>query len=334
MKRTLALLLSVFLLLGLVGCGQEEPEAEIVETVEIDEPEEIEESEFYTMMQSDARPFGVMIDNDNDRARPQIGLESAYLVYEAIIEGGCSRFFALFKNPDITKIGPIRSARHYFLDYAQENDAIYIHTGWSNKAATEISSRGINNINGLYESIFWRDNTYDSSWHNHYTGLDKAKELAEKKGYRLTTEKHPFTYFPQEQEPTGEDATTLSLAYSSSYKVSFIYNEETGVYDRMINGKPHKSQTGDGLTAENIIVYTVTNVPLNDGINAARQDLLNTGSGEGYYLYGGKAQKITWEKATHDGATVYQLENGDPLVLNPGNTYIELVPASMQYTIE
>ena len=89
-----------------------------------------------------ARPIAVMIDN-NVNARPQAGLNDAYMVYEMIVEGGESRLMALFKGTSLSKIGPIRSSRHYFLDYALENDAIYVHFGWSPQAEKDIKTLGV-----------------------------------------------------------------------------------------------------------------------------------------------------------------------------------------------
>ena len=116
--------------------------------------------------------------------------------------------------------------------------------------------------------------------------------------------------------------------------MSFVYNSETKLYERYVNNKPHMSQTGEGLTAKYIIVYSLTNVPLNDGIYAPRQDLYNVGEGEGYYLSEGKVQKLTWSKPSRDSVTTYTLENGEKLKLNPGNTYVQIAPTSRGYTIE
>ena len=103
------------------------------------------------------RPIAVMIDN-HKQAWPQAGLNKAYLVYEAIVEGGETRLMALFKGVTVDKIGPVRSSRHYFLDYAMENDAIYAHYGWSPQAESDIKQYKINNLNGITESekTFWR----------------------------------------------------------------------------------------------------------------------------------------------------------------------------------
>ena len=96
----------------------------------------------------DQRPIACMIDNHKD-AWPQFSINSAFTVYEIIVEGGETRLMALFQNKDLN-VGPMRSSRHYFLDYALENDAIYAHIGWSPQAQKDIPALGVNNINGLY----------------------------------------------------------------------------------------------------------------------------------------------------------------------------------------
>ncbi|MBR4031031.1 MAG: DUF3048 domain-containing protein [Clostridia bacterium] len=332
MKRFLCFALCFIIICSFSGCGKKDVEITPppVETPEVVEPEI---SEFYTKMQTDFRPIAVMIDNDEASSRPQLGLESAYLVYEIVVEGGATRFLALFNDASLEKVGPVRSSRHYFLDYALENDARYVHAGWSDRAAAEIRSRGINNINGIYETIFWRDNTYNSGWHNLYTGLDKVAELSDKKGYRNTTDKKLLTYHKLDEEFEGTPANTLTLPYANFYKVEFRYNEDKKAYDRYVNGSGHMSQTGDILSAKNIIVYKLSDVPLNDGINATRRDLINVGSGTGYYLSNGVATNIRWEKTGRSNQTKYTLEDGSPLVLNPGNTYIEIFPTWLEFSI-
>ena len=134
------------------------------------------------------RPIAVMIDNHSG-AWPQAGLNKAYLVYEIIVEGGETRLMALFKGQDLDKIGPVRSSRHYFLDYALENDAIYVHHGWSPQAKNDIASLGVDNINGISESSsdFWRVKD-KSAPHNLFTSTDSILKIAERKGYATTSE--------------------------------------------------------------------------------------------------------------------------------------------------
>ena len=135
------------------------------------------------------RPIAVMIDNHSG-AWPQANLNKAYLVYEIIVEGGETRLMAVFKGQDLEKIGPIRSSRHYFLDYALENDAIYVHHGWSPQAQNDISALNVNNINGIQESSnnFWRVKDKKSP-HNMFTSTPSILKIAERKGYATISDK-------------------------------------------------------------------------------------------------------------------------------------------------
>ncbi len=313
-----------------------EPKKEnVVQNIPEDDP-------FYTKMQnSDSRPIAVMIDNDDKRARPQIGLETAYLIYEIIVEGGSTRFMALFNEFDKEKVGPVRSSRHYFIDYAMENDAIYTHCGYSPQAASDLKSFRINNINGVTGtdgSMFWRDYTYDKTWHNLYTSLKKLSAFSkDSKNYKTTTDVKPFKYNNIDTDnyvKSGEDATKIDIPYSPSYTVNYTYDNETKRYLRSINGEEHKSQTGEVLSAKNIIVYRLDNYTLNDGENKGRQNIENIGSGTGYYFTNAKAVKINWSKPSRSAKTTYTFENGEELILNPGNTYIQIMPSYNQMTIQ
>ena len=133
MKRLICLMMALAMLFA-AGCGKKDAKTDtkpVTQEQQEEAPpvkiEELSENEFIQMVNSDTRPVAVMIDNDGESSRPQIALESAYLLYEVTIEAGASRIMALFKDTSVGKIGPIRSSRHYFLDYAMENDAIYTH---------------------------------------------------------------------------------------------------------------------------------------------------------------------------------------------------------------
>lgn len=297
------------------------------------------EMEFYNTMQTDTRPIALMIDNDSKAARPQLGLESAYMVYEIIVEGGSTRFMALFKEHDLEKVGPVRSARHYFLDYALEHDAIYAHAGWSPQAIRDISGYGVENINGILGvdgQIFWRDKTYDKTWHNLYTGLDKLHDMAvSTKKYSDTTDEKHLGYYKEDTELVTESVSnSIRLPYSYMYSVSYEYDPQNKVYKRFVDGLEHMSQTGECLNAKNIIIYKVTNYTLNDGEDKGRQDLKNVGSGTGYYITNGKVIDINWSKPSRNAKTVYTKTDGTNLVLNPGNTYIQIMPMNADIVIE
>ena len=232
---------------GEVETANEEQVAEPV-------PEPKEEIKIFS---GDDRPIAVMIDNHNG-AWPQAGLNDAYMVYEIIVEGGETRLMALFKGKDLEKIGPVRSSRHYFLDYAMENDAIYTHFGWSPKAESDISTYGINNINGITESseIFWRVSD-KAAPHNAVTSTAKILKSANSKGYRTTsTQKSVLNYTSKAVElEDGITASTITIPHSTLQKVVYEYDAENQVYKRFARGKEQKDWTsGDTVTTKNIIV--------------------------------------------------------------------------------
>ena len=129
-----------------------------------------------------------MIDNHED-AWPHAGIQDAYMVYEIIVEGGETRLMALFKGANLEKIGPVRSARHYFIDYAMENDAIYVHFGQSPQAQSDIKKYSINDINGISEdgTTFWRVKDKYAP-HNAVTSSEKLLKSAQNKKYRTTSD--------------------------------------------------------------------------------------------------------------------------------------------------
>lgn len=341
MKKIIASALAVFMLASAVGCNKKHVDDDITPSVDNEVKEEIRENEFYTAMKnSTARPIAVMIDNDADYSGPHAGLENAYLIYEIYVEGGSTRMMALF-NPDLmteeekeTKIGPVRSSRHYFLDFAIENDAIYAHCGFSPQAQSEISSRNVNNINGLYESApFFRYSDYNSSWHNLYTSAEKLEESAKGHGYSLTTD-YKLSYLPNiEKAEDGATAENISIPYLIK-GVSYSYDEDTGLYTRFKKGSEHTMQSGVTLTAQNIVILRMDNYDLNDGTDKGRQNLSDTGSGKGTYISSGKYVDITWKKSDRSASTELYYENGEKVSLNPGVTFIQIVPSSMNVTIE
>ena len=283
------------------------------------------------------RPIAIMIDNHKE-ALPQGGLNDAYIVYEIIVEGGESRLMALFKGANVEKIGPVRSSRHYFLDYALENDAIYVHYGWSPQAQYDISSLKVQNINGITESesSFWRVKD-KSAPHNVATSTEKILSIAERKGYRTTSDaKSVLKYSIDEVElKDGMDAYTVTIPYMSPNVVKYEYNEETKRYQRYSKGIEEKEwATGEAITTKNIIVTFAQNYTLTDSENKGRQGLKNIGELKGYYITNGKAIEITCEKSSRSEKTVYKDLEGNEIDVNDGNTYIQICPIGAKVTFE
>lgn len=283
---------------------------------------------------SKSRPYAVMI-NNNHAAWPQCGIGDAYIVYEIIAEGGITRMMALYKDQDTAKIGSIRSARHYFIDYAEENDAIFVHWGGSPQAYSRLTS--IDSIDGLAleGSVFFRDTSLKRDYeHTGFTSMENVKEYADKKGYTRDTKKDLLLNYSIEEIDMDSienvrTADNVTIKYSDYHSTSYKYDEEKKVYYRSMSGKANVDlETGEQYTAKNIIAYSVENYTLSDGENKGRQEIKNIGTGTGYYITGGKAIPITWEKESHSAQTVYKYENGEELKVNDGNTFIQIYPTS------
>lgn len=281
-------------------------------------------------LSSYSRPIAVMIDNHID-AMPQAGLLEADIVYEIIVEGGETRLMLILQDKDLDKIGPVRSARHYFLDYALENDAIYVHYGWSPQAQEDISDLGVNNINGIYESTssFWRV-TDKYAPHNAVTSTDNILDIAARKGYR--TEKYDndtvLNYVVAEVNlENGQTANTVTIPYSYVNTVKYEYDEDTKEYVRYSRGEKQVDwDSGKTVTTKNIIIEKAKNSTLNDGTSKGRQTIDNIKELDGYYITNGKAIPITCTKTSRSGKTVYKDLEGNEIDVNDGKTFIQICP--------
>lgn len=284
------------------------------------------------------RPIAVMIDNHSG-AWPQANLDKAYMVYEIIVEGGETRLMALFKGQNLDKIGPVRSSRHYFLDYALENDAIYVHHGWSPQAQSDITTLGVNNINGIQESSsnFWRVKD-KSAPHNLFTSTESILKIAERKGYSKTSNKKSvLNYVANEVQlpATAVSATSVTIPHSNLQTVKYEYDEQTKTYKRYARNKLQTDYiTGEPVTTKNIIITMCDNYTLEDKENKGRQGLKNIGTFKGYYITEGKAIEIQCTKNARNEQTVYKDLNGKDIEVNDGNTFVNICPTDAKLVIE
>ena len=305
---------------------------------------------------SNKRPIAVMYDN-NVGNNAHAGLQESYITYEMIVEGGLTRLMAVFKDKDVDLIGPVRSSRHYFQDYALESDAIYTHFGWSTYAEESIKKLGVNNINGLYDSSpFWRDK-FIAAPHNVFTTTDKIYDCAKDKKYDIKTDdwkllnyttdkvnlnkgktktvKNPDTGKKEKVKETDPDLLTaneVKIPYSPSQLRSYEYDADSKMYLRFMNGNAHKDKkSGDQLKYKNILIVKVPNSTLDE---KGRQDLDTVGSGEGYYITNGYALPIEWSKSSKKAKSKYTYKNGKKVKINDGNTFIQITPATSTVTIE
>jgi len=267
------------------------------------------------------RPLAVMIENEYN-SRPQSGLNKADVVYEILAEGGITRFLALFLGSQCEEIGPVRSSRPYFLDYAMEYDSIYVHYGASPQAYTDLKKLKINAIDGIYDSVtFWRDKSRKAP-HNAYTNSEKILSTSEKRAFLKEPDFKTWT-FRENSQPQGEALDEFKLIYSNNYKVTYKYNSEENRYYRYINSKPHTDRnTGEHLSATNIIVQFLNTKVID---NVGRLEIKTVGSGKAYYISNGVVQEVQWEKDSRSGRTRYTVD-GEELYLNPGNIWLQIMP--------
>lgn len=288
-------------------------------------------------MDSNSRPIAVMINNHPEARSLQSGLQDAYLVYEMLVEGGLTRLMAIFKDKEPERIGSVRSARHTFLDYVMENDAIYVHFGWSYVAEEQVPKLGINNINGLYDAGFFRDTSLNVAYeHTAFTSMSRIKEVITNKGYRkTTTSKTLLNYTTDEVDLSKSDkaikADKVNLIFSQGVQNSFIYDSNLKLYRKSVNGVATLDYTTKKqITFKNIIVLKINNWTMSGTI---LQDFDNIGAGDGYYITDNYSIPIKWSKESRSAKTIYKDLDGNEISVNDGNTYIGIVPLNNSFSL-
>lgn len=275
------------------------------------------------------RPTAVMIDNEGERPLPQAGLRQAQIIYEVLTEYRITRYLAFFWGSLPEMAGPVRSSRHYFLDWSMEYDAVYVHYGYSPQAMKDIPKLKIQNINGLvHGDAFWDTDPNPGNWQDSFTSAERVEaQVTSRKLRTEPAQPFPFTYaeafaIPQE----GESAVQVNLTYGKGFAAAYAYDEKTGLYARFRNGEPQMERnTGLQVAPRNILIQVVPSAAI-AGDDKDRINVATVGKGSGWFLTGGKVRTLTWEKKARDAQTTYRLDGGEALVLNPGQTWIQVVP--------
>ena len=325
------LLVLVILLVVITGCKKNEEVKQKIKPKE--EVIKKEEKVDIIDMESNTRPYAFVINDYPEAVSVQSGLDKAYIVYQFPIEGGMSRSLALYKDISDVKLGTIRSARHDYIDYVLENDAIFVHFGWSYTAEKQMKQMGIQNINGLYDSPFWRENPIGlATEHTVYTNISNIIDYNKiTKKYRTTTDVKPSLKYVNEEIQLNkyEDvlvANTVEIPYSNTFKIKYTYNTETKRYDRYFNEKAHVDYfTKKQYDCKNILVILIDWGYVTDHVDAAGSnylDLNNVGTGKGYYITNGYARNIIWTKDSRESQTIYKYLDGTEVEINDGNTWV------------
>ncbi len=297
------------------------------------------------------RPLIVMIENHLD-SRPQSGLSQADIVYEAVAEGGITRFATVYYCKDAQYIGPVRSARVYFIDFASEygSNPLYAHVGGANTpgkadALGKLKTMGWAGSNDLNQfsipfPYFFRD--YErlpnrATEHTMYSSPKKLWEFAAQKRGLTNEDKKGVAWdstFEQWKFKDGEPsqapiAPVISFEFwdNASYAVTWKYSSKTNLYTRYHGTTPHVDKNNNKpLTATNVVVLFMKESSANDGYPGGHLLYGTTGTGKGIVFQDGNAIDITWNKKSQLSRTIFTNKQGKEIELNRGKIWVEIVP--------
>lgn len=270
------------------------------------------------------RPVLVTI-NNHPLARPQSGISDADIVYELLAEGNVTRLLALFQSELPEEIGPVRSARDYFVHMAKGLDAFYVAHGYSPDAQQLLQSNFVDNVNGMqYDgTLFWRSKDRRAP-HNSYISGENILAGAEKTDSTMEMDQaSPFSFHESiEDAKIGDQASTITVSYSADPKFTsnYSYDVLNGTYDRTVNDVVTIDKVNDApVELSNILIFETAHRTID---NEGRQSVdLETG-GKGMLFQAGIVKAIEWENK--DGLLM-PMENGAPAKLVPGKTWIHVV---------
>lgn len=282
----------------------------------------------------------IMMENSPD-ARPQSGLKDAEVVYEAVAEGGITRFLAVYQQKKPQLIGPVRSLRIYYLDWATPYDASIAHVGGSLNALTTVRNGNYRDIDQFFNGGYYWRATDRYAPHNVYTSFEKLDQLNTSKGYQSSKpvglERADVTVAKTDKKQTAKKeaapaaappaATTINLTISGPlYNSSYAYNPATKLYARSQAGAPHLDREAGQITARVVVALRVnmTNV-LEDGY---RESITTSGTGEAVIFQDGQVINATWHKDSQSAQLVFTDANGQPVKLARGTTWISAIPTS------
>ncbi len=276
------------------------------------------------------KPVIAMIDN-SQQARPQQGIQAADIMYECLVEGGITRLMGVWNSqvPDV--IGPVRSTRQYFAAIASEYDPVFCYFGGPKEEAGDLNVYAYMEehhlfqaaLDGMSETLTYYRSSERVAPHNAMLYTEKALE-------RMTFSPTPRTFSFQPAVTYEKAGTKVSLGFGG--QLAYTYDPEKGAYVRSVDGEAYTdSQTNGQVTASNLIFQWVSYHTKEEG----RQQVDLAGqTGDICYFANGTYQTGTWRKESVSAPTQYQDEQGQEIQLQPGNTWIHLIPAGTALDIE
>jgi len=265
----------------------------------------------------------IMIENSPD-ARPQSGLKEAGVVYEAIAEGGITRFLALYQQEKPQLIGPVRSLRMYYVDWLTPYNASVAHVGGSAAALAKVRNGAYRDIDQFFNAGYYWRATDRYAPHNVYTSFEKLDELNKAKGY--TTSQFTGIRRGNSKASKEPNATKVTINISGpAYNTHYVYNKKTNSYDRFLAGAPHIDREKGQISPKVVVALRVDEERvLEDGY---RESIKTIGKGKAVVFQNGEAKNVTWEKRGEKSQLSFTRQ-GKPFPLARGQTWITAVPNS------
>jgi hypothetical protein len=273
---------------------------------------------------------GIMIENSPD-ARPQSGLKDAGVVFEAVAEGGITRFLTLFQEAQPDYVGPVRSVRPYYLEWLEGFDAAVAHVGGSPVGLAKLNSDGVKDLDQFYNGGAYQRIAQRYAPHNVYTSLGSLIALEKSKGWTSSS----FTGFARKADKPAATPTAKAIDFAISgplYNAHYDYDVSTNSYLRSEGGTPHKDErSGQQLKPKVVIALVLPQGIDPDGIHTTYNTL---GNGTAFIFQDGTVTQGTWSKASDKEQFRFGDANGSPLALNAGQTWISIVgsPSAVTFT--
>lgn len=276
-------------------------------------------------------PIVMVMLNNHPKARPQTGLNRADIVFEVLAEGEITRFAAFYHSETMGTIGPVRSARPYYLDLAEGFHAVVAHAGGSPAAKERFDQPGYPHLDGISagESYFWRED-FRQAPHNLYTSMEKLLQGAKDNGW-ADHEHVPQLLFSATDEDIAVDeaAHQIDIIYGPLYDIGYTYDAAAERYTRFTQGEEQiDRETNTSLTMENILVIEAPHRVVDD---QGRREIELTGSGEGWLFQKGSMREIEWR---YEEGFPRPYADGQELLLVPGKTWVNVVPKETEVTFQ
>ncbi|HVV66544.1 MAG TPA: DUF3048 domain-containing protein [Candidatus Saccharimonadales bacterium] len=270
----------------------------------------------------------VMVEN-SPQARPQSGLGDAGVVFEAIAEGGVTRFMALYQDTAPNNVGPIRSARPYYVQWSMGFDAGYAHVGGSPDALADIKAWHVRDLDQFSNGGSYHRISSRAAPHNVYTSISALNQLEVQKGYDTSVYKgfvRKKKAVPDKSKPAAAKSINLTLS-GPTYNVHYDYNAASNNYGRSVGGAPHVDANTNKQITPAVVIAMVVPYSLGalDSSGAYYSNYGVVGSGPVYVFQDGGVITGTWAKKSNTDQITFTGADGQPIKLNPGQTWITAV---------